>query len=73
MKWWEMGWLDHNHARNWRAVVVYCEGGDCQDSRQAAYLLVRYGYRNISIFPGGWETWSANGLPGKIVRQVSGQ
>jgi rhodanese-related sulfurtransferase len=46
-----------------RPVVVYCSGGDCHDSRLVANALLTLGFSNVSIFTGGWEAWSAAGLP----------
>jgi rhodanese-related sulfurtransferase len=46
-----------------RAVVVYCEGGDCQSSLALAKRLHDEGFRDIRVFGGGWEAWSEAGLP----------
>lgn len=47
-------------------VVIYCTGGDCEDSIQLATQLVfRHGLSRdlIAIFEGGWNEWQAAGLP----------
>jgi len=46
-------------------IVVYCTGGDCEDSELAATLLQESGVprERLYIYPGGIAEWSANGLP----------
>jgi rhodanese-related sulfurtransferase len=44
-------------------IVVYCSGGTCHDSKMVAQALLGLGFTNVRIFPGGWEQWSAAGLP----------
>lgn len=46
-------------------IVVYCTGGDCEDSELAANLLMQTGVprERIFVYPGGFTEWSANGLP----------
>ncbi len=49
-------------------VVVYCTGGDCEDSVFLARDLVyRHGLDRdlIWIFEGGWNEWTAAGAPVK--------
>jgi rhodanese-related sulfurtransferase len=46
-----------------RPIIVYCSGGDCHDSRLVANALLTLGFSNVSVFTGGWEAWSAAGLP----------
>jgi rhodanese-related sulfurtransferase len=46
-----------------KPIVVYCSGGDCHDSRMVANALVSLGFGNVRVFTGGWEAWSAAGLP----------
>ncbi|HEY6417675.1 MAG TPA: rhodanese-like domain-containing protein [Candidatus Binataceae bacterium] len=46
-----------------KPIIVYCSGGDCHDSRLVANALLSLGFSNVSIFTGGWEAWSAAGLP----------
>lgn len=45
-------------------IFVYCSGGECHDSRLVASALLSLGFGNVRIFSGGWEAWSAAGLPG---------
>ena len=44
-------------------VVVYCASRTCQNSHIAAALLVRLGYTDVSVYPGGKQDWSEAGLP----------
>ncbi|MBM3985771.1 MAG: rhodanese-like domain-containing protein, partial [Planctomycetes bacterium] len=46
-------------------VVVYCLGGECEDSEFAALDLQNMGIdpQRIAVFAGGWAEWSAAGLP----------
>ncbi len=46
-----------------RPIVVYCQSSECPWSDRVATSLVRQGYRNISIFPGGWVEWSQDEQP----------
>ena len=46
-------------------IVVYCNGGDCDDSQTAAILLRNIGIANqkLFIYGGGIEEWATNNLP----------
>jgi rhodanese-related sulfurtransferase len=46
-------------------VVVYCSGGDCDDSETAALLLRDVGIPNqkIFVYGGGFTEWTTNNLP----------
>jgi rhodanese-related sulfurtransferase len=57
-------------------IVVYCTGGDCEDSELAALLLTQSGVarERVYIYPGGFSEWSANGLPLELgARQGGGR
>jgi rhodanese-related sulfurtransferase len=45
-------------------VVVYCTGGDCEDADSTALLLRDAGVsnRNLFVYGGGFDDWSANHL-----------
>jgi len=45
------------------ALVVYCEGGDCQSSLALAKRLSKAGFGDIRVFSGGWAEWEKAGLP----------
>jgi len=55
-------------------VVVYCNGGDCDDSQSAALLLRDVGIANqkLFIYGGGMPDWIAHGLPVETGSRNSG-
>ena len=44
-------------------TLVYCAGGDCQDSHLLAQKLWLAGYRNLRIYTGGYPDWVGRGWP----------
>jgi rhodanese-related sulfurtransferase len=46
-------------------VIVYCNGGDCEDSIFMCRELVEAGvpYDIIYLYEGGWKEWEANDMP----------
>lgn len=49
-------------------IIVYCNGGDCEDSLEVCVLLETDFYQPrgaILLFKGGWEAWAAAKLPVK--------
>ena len=46
-----------------QTIVCYCEGNDCDLSKQLSSKLFSLGYRNNYIFIGGWEQWKSAGYP----------
>jgi rhodanese-related sulfurtransferase len=46
-----------------KPIIVYCSGGACHDSRLVANALLSLGLTNVKVFTGGWDAWSAAGLP----------
>ncbi|HYA79003.1 MAG TPA: rhodanese-like domain-containing protein [Candidatus Nitrosopolaris sp.] len=46
-------------------IVVYCNGGDCDDSETAALLLRDVGIANqkLVVYGGGITEWTTDGLP----------
>ena len=55
-------------------IVVYCNGGDCDDSESAAIMLRDVGIANrkLFIYTGGITEWTTNGLPVEIGGRNSG-
>jgi len=55
-------------------IVVYCTGGDCEDSEFAALTLKDAGapLERIVVYAGGMTEWLANGLPVEIGERKSG-
>jgi len=45
-----------------RLIVIYCSGGDCDDSRTIAEILAEMNLNEIRVLKGGWEAWEAAGL-----------
>lgn len=41
------------------AIVVYCAGPTCPQSRQAAEKLTALGFTNVRAFEGGLEEWKS--------------
>ena len=56
-------------------IVVYCTGGDCEDSEFAAVALSRAGVpmQRLAIYLGGFTDWSTNRLPVELGPRNSGQ
>ncbi len=46
-----------------RLVVVYCGGGLCELSHEAADEMVKLGFRNVLVYTGGTEEWNAKNYP----------
>ena len=55
-------------------IVVYCNGGDCDDSETAAILLRDVGIANqkLLVYGGGITEWTTNGLPVELGGRNSG-
>jgi rhodanese-related sulfurtransferase len=41
-----------------RAVLIYCDGGECELSHHVANALKGFGYGPIYIYTGGWAEWN---------------
>lgn len=46
-------------------VIVYCNGGDCEDSETAALQLLGFGVpaTSLAVFAGGYAEWTEHELP----------
>ena len=55
-------------------VIVYCNGGDCEDSEFAALLLLNAGVQadRLRVYAGGLEEWRDAGLPIEVGARQSG-
>ncbi|MCM3876326.1 MAG: rhodanese-like domain-containing protein, partial [Thermoanaerobaculia bacterium] len=42
-------------------VVLYCSGGDCEDSHMLARKLFGAGFNNLLVYSGGWPDWQKRG------------
>jgi rhodanese-related sulfurtransferase len=45
------------------AIVVYCSGGDCEDSHTLAQKLYMDGFDNVLVYKDGFPDWEKRGLP----------
>lgn len=56
-------------------VVVYCTGGQCEDSEFAAIMLRDAGVpaANLFVYPGGMTDWTSARQPVEIRARLSGQ
>ncbi len=56
-------------------VVVYCSGGECEDSEFAAVMLRDAGVprETLFVYAGGITEWKTNGLPVEIGTRRSGE
>lgn len=44
-------------------VVVYCSGGDCEDSHTLGEKLYKVGFDNILVYKDGYPDWQKRGQP----------
>jgi rhodanese-related sulfurtransferase len=56
-------------------IVVYCNGGACEDSEYAAIALKEAGIDSvkISVYPGGISEWQTNHFPIEVGARKSGE
>ena len=56
-------------------VVVYCEGGDCEDSQLAALFLRDNGIPGdkLRVYVGGFKEWEERGMPVELGERGSGR
>lgn len=77
--------FDHYRAANYlptvfpicqiaEQIVVYCNGGDCEDSEFAALTLKAAGIplERLFVLAGGMTEWRTNGLPFEVGDRKSG-
>jgi rhodanese-related sulfurtransferase len=55
-------------------VIIYCTGGDCEDSEFGAVLLEEAGVpaERLYVYGGGWDEWRERGLPVETGQRRSG-
>jgi len=46
-------------------VVIYCAGGECEDSHLLSERLFSLGFANALVYRDGWPDWQKRGGPGK--------
>ncbi len=56
-------------------IVVYCNGGNCEDSEFAAKFLLSAGVskQKLLVYGGGFTEWQTNRLPVEVGERLSGQ
>jgi rhodanese-related sulfurtransferase len=56
-------------------IVVYCTGGECEDSEFAAIMLRDAGVprENLFVYTGGITEWKSQGRPVETGARASGQ
>ena len=51
-----------NEGRSQREpIVVYCAGGDCEDSHMLSQKLFGAGFDNVLVYHDGWPDWQKRG------------
>jgi rhodanese-related sulfurtransferase len=45
------------HPASKDPLVLYCDGGDCEDSQILASKLTALGYRNLLVYRDGYPDW----------------
>jgi rhodanese-related sulfurtransferase len=46
-----------------RIIVIYCSGGNCNDSERLAEKLAMVGFFNVYLYKDGYHAWMESGLP----------
>ena len=46
-------------------IVVYCSGGDCEDSHHLGEKLYFVGFDNVLVYKDGFPDWEKRGLPAR--------
>lgn len=56
-----------DYAESAEKIIVYCNGGNCEDSMFLCADLMDFDipYERFFLYPGGWEEWSKKGMPVK--------
>jgi rhodanese-related sulfurtransferase len=53
------------------AIVTYCSGPTCPQSKAAAEKLIALGFTNVRAFEGGLEAWKAAGRLLEVPSEVT--
>ena len=46
-----------------RPLIVYCDGAECNSSKELALKLKAAGYTDVKVFFGGWTEWVSHDQP----------
>ncbi|MHB0970990.1 MAG: rhodanese-like domain-containing protein [Thermoanaerobaculia bacterium] len=44
-------------------IIIYCSGGNCEDSHMLADKLFGVGFNNVYVYKDGFPDWQKNGAP----------
>lgn len=44
-------------------IITYCDGVTCPSARKLGLEILKAGHGNVSVFLGGLEEWTNNGMP----------
>ncbi|MEW6238132.1 MAG: rhodanese-like domain-containing protein [Candidatus Omnitrophota bacterium] len=44
-------------------LIVYCQGGECDQSHEVIQQLADLGFEKLLLFPGGWQEWEKEKFP----------
>jgi rhodanese-related sulfurtransferase len=57
----EFALRSHQLETTWKGTILitYCGGNGCNASLELAAKLAALGFRNIKVFYGGWQEWTA--------------
>lgn len=44
-------------------IIVYCQGGPCEESQAVLEHLKTLEYKDLYLFPGGWLEWKEKNYP----------
>jgi rhodanese-related sulfurtransferase len=54
--------VDEGYEQN-APLVIYCSGGDCEDSHMLAEKLYMFGFNNCLVYQDGFPDWEKRGQP----------
>ncbi|OGL42544.1 MAG: hypothetical protein A2161_20525 [Candidatus Schekmanbacteria bacterium RBG_13_48_7] len=46
-----------------RSLIIYCGSTECDVSKSLAIILIKKGYKDVTVFSGGWTEWFEHGFP----------
>ena len=46
-----------------KLIVTYCDGENCDLSKELAQMLIGAGFTNVHVLVNGWTVWKVAGLP----------
>ena len=52
-----------NFLQKDKDIIIYCEGGYCEESFIVAEIILKYNFKNIFVYIDGYPVWEKRGLP----------